>query len=140
MPIYATEADAVALYGEEYIVTSADRDDDGRIDDAFADAVTKAQSELDSYLGIKYDLPLPEVPTVLIRFTVDIAVYIASMTAGTLTDEKTERYKMAIKWAMNVAAGKASLGLDEEPATTGGGVTVSGPARIMTRSSLRRVF
>jgi len=138
---YATQADAIELYGDQYVTMSVDRDDDGRIDaDALTQSLADGQSELDSYIGVKYNLPLVTVPAVLKRFTVDVAIYISSNTAGSLTDEKTERYKAAIKWARDVAKGGVSLGLDDEPPTVGGGVSTSGPTRIMTRSTMSGIL
>lgn len=138
---YATTQDAIDLYGEDYILTSVDRDEDGVADiPSFGDAITQGQSELDSYIGALYDLPLAAVPDVLVRFTVDTAVYISSMTAGTLTEEKTKRYERAIAWAKLVSEGKVSLGLDDEPETKGGGVVESSGTRVMTRTKMAGIL
>jgi phage gp36-like protein len=137
---YATTAEAIDLYGDDYILASVDRDDDGVADaTAFSDALDQATSELNSYIAVRYDLPLSTVPAVLTRFCIDIAVYIASSSAVELTDEKKERYKAAIAWAKGVAKGDISLGTDDIPTGTdeeGGSVQTSYSARAFTRTKM----
>lgn len=140
---YATTEDATDLYGEDYILVSTDRDDDGDIDTtAFSDALDQATSELDSYIGVRYDLPLAVVPAVLVRFCVDIAMYISSPDAAELTEEKKDRYNSAIKWARGVAKGEISLGVVDAPAGVdeeGGSVQTepSSSNRLFSRSKMR---
>ncbi len=139
---YATTTDATDLYGEDYILTSVDRNDDGIVDPtAFTDALAQATSELDSYIAVKYDLPLAVVPAVLVRFTIDVAVYVASPNAVELTEEKKERYESAIKWARGVAKGEVSLGTVDQPTGVDeqGGAVQTSPStsdRIFTRSKM----
>lgn len=143
---YATAQDAIDLYGEEYILTSVDRDDAGDYDTtALTNALDQATSELDSYIGVKYDLPLSVVPDVLVRFCVDVAVYVSCPNPVELTEEKIERYDKAIKWAQRVADGKATLGTVEPPATaeSQGGVVLTEPSdsdRLFTRSKMGGLF
>lgn len=141
MAPYATTQDAIDLYGQDYILVSVDRDDDGDADSpAFSDALDQATSELNSYIGVKYDLPLLVVPAVLVRFTVDIAVYVSSSNPTELTDEKKDRYSAAIKWAQGVAKGVVSLGVVDPPAGVdedGGSVNTEFPNdRIFTRTKM----
>ncbi len=142
MADYATTTDATDLYGEDYVLTSADRDEVGVVDaTAFGDALTQATSELNSYIGARYDLPLITVPAVLVRFCVDIAIYVSSTSPSELTVEKIARYKAAIKWALGVAAGNVSLGTDDPAAGVDedGGTVLTSPVasdRIFTRSKM----
>ena len=145
MSSYATVQDAIDLYGQDYIVVSADRNEDGVVDMVpFTDALAQATSELNSYIGVKYKLPLAEVPDVLRRFCVDIAVYITSSSPGVLTEEKENRYKSAIDWAKSVAKGTATLGIEDTPESIdsieGGSVQTSYSTREMTRGKLGRLF
>ena len=141
MADYATTQEAIDLYGEDYILESVDRDDDGEVDaTSFGDALEQATSELNSYIGVVYDLPLTTVPAVLQRFCIDIAVYVSCPSAAELTDEKKDRYKAAIKWAMGVASGKVSLGTDTPQAgvdeTEGTVQTSYGESRVYTRTKM----
>jgi len=145
---YATAQQAIDLYDEDYVLVSIDRDEDGEVDTtAFSDALDQATSELDSYIGVKYDLPLVVVPDVLQRFTIDMAIYISCPNPAELTDEKKERYEAAVKWAQGVAAGKVSLGVIDQPATAeedGGGSAVqtepSSSDRLFTRSTMAGIL
>jgi len=140
---YATAQDAIDLYGEDYILTSVDRDEDGDVDTtAFSDALDQATSELDTYIGVRYDLPLSTVPDVLVRFCVDIAVYVSCPSEAELTDEKKARYKRAVEWAKSLAKGEVSLGTEELPAGVdeeGGSIQTSydSTSRIFTRTKMR---
>lgn len=140
---YATQQDAIDLYGADYITVSVDRDDDGSIDTtALSDSLDQATSELDSYIGVRYDLPLVTVPAVLVRFCVDVAVYVACPNPAELTEEKIRRYDAAIKWAKGVAKGEVSLGTVDTPTGVdeeGGSITTNYDTdrRIFTRTKMR---
>lgn len=134
---YATATQATDLYGEDFILTAIDRDDDGTVDaTAFGDALDQATSELNSYIGVAYDLPLVTVPDVLVRFCVDVAIYVSCPNPDQLSDEKISRYDKAIKWAKGVAAGSITLGL-EDPAA---GADEDGGTVLTTPSSSNRLF
>lgn len=105
---YASVQDAKDQYGEDYVLTSVSRDDTPDLN-AFAKALDEATSEIDSYIGGRYTVPLTNVPSVVKRRCVDMAIYIASADAGTYTDEKRKRYDDAIDWLTMVANGKAVL-------------------------------
>jgi len=140
--VYAIEQDALDLYGSDYVLTATDRDEDGSADVvSFDSAMELASSELNSYIGVKYDLPLAVVPPVLKRFCIDVALYIASPDSAELTEEKSKRYEAAIAWAMGVAAGEISLGTADQPAGVDeeGGTVQTEPStsnRAFTRTKL----
>lgn len=142
MPAYATLTDATTLYSEDYVLTSVDRDGDGKPDyDAFSASLAQASSEMDTYLGARYDVPIAPVPPILVRYAVDIAIYQASSTyGGGLTEEKRKRYDDALKWLTNAAKGIVSLGLSQADETTTQEnlpqVASSNPERIFTRTRL----
>lgn len=113
---YATLATLTTEYGTDEITRSSDRDNDGVADVGVVDdACARASSFCDSYIGVKYDVPLNPVPQVVVQHAGAIALYYLSADAGTLTDEKRRRYEDAVAWLRDLAAGKATLGL-EEPA------------------------
>jgi phage gp36-like protein len=136
---YATIQDANDLYGETYVLTSVDRDDDGEPDlNSLTKAFAQASSEMDTYLGVRYDVPVDPVPDVLKRYCVDIGLYqLSSGAGGGLTDEKRRRYEDAIKWLSKLAKADVSLGLPE-----GSGVEdeplprITESPRLFTRSKL----
>lgn len=146
---YATEADAITLYGEDYVIVASDRDDDGDVDGPSLDqALVSASSEIDTYLGVRYDLPIPSTAVdalqYLKRVAVDIAIYALSPGALSRTDEKRTRYEDAIKWLTNVSTAKAVLpGMPGEGDGTiegqPGAVLISEP-RLFTRGKMRGIY
>jgi phage gp36-like protein len=123
------------LYGEDYVLTSIDRNADGSLDeDPFDSALEKASSLVDSYLAGRYDVPVAPTPPLLI--------YKCSTNAGAgLTDEKRTRYEDSIKWLKDVAKGDASIGVSETGLTTAyEGTEISTTSREFTRDSMRRLL
>ena len=136
--MYATQQDIIDIYGQDALTVAADRDGDGVADPGVADeALTQATAEMDSYIGKKYDLPLPSTPAVLVPKCVDIAIYRMSQSPAALTDEIKDRYEKAIAWLRDLARGLVVLGLPDSPPSSGGGVFASGPARVFTRDTMK---
>lgn len=113
---YADYEDAIDLYGNDYVSASITHDD-GANTAALTRALERASSEMDSYLGAVYAVPVSPVPEIVEQYCIDIAIYRASADAGAVTDEKRKRYEDAIAWCKSVAAGKAVLIGVEEPAS-----------------------
>ena len=141
---YATVQDAIDLYGESYVLTSVDRDKDGKVDNnALKNALKQASSLLDSYIGFRYVVPVSPVPQILKKFTIDIAIYESSPGTLARTKEKRERFEDAIKWAKDVSAGKAAIvvagNVDPEPEQVNE-PEISVESRVMTRSKLSNLI
>lgn len=137
--MYATQDDIVDRYGEDELLTVADRDGDDTVDAAVvSQALQDATDEIDTYVGSRYSLPLPTQPTALKRICVDIALYRLSTESG-LTEEKRKRYEDAVKFLLGIAKGDIKLGL---PEPNGGPVTVeiSGPDRRFNRRNMNRLL
>lgn len=108
--MYATLEDMRGLYGEAEIIALSDRAGVGTADEALiTDALTRAGSEADSYLSRRYSLPLAEVPPVLKTVVCDIARHLLTGGPTSETDPIEERYKRAVAWLSDVAAGQADL-------------------------------
>lgn len=135
---YATIQDAKTLYGDDYVLESVDRDDNGVEDTAsLTRALAQASSHMDSYLGMRYDVPLSTVPSIVQTYCIDIAIYRASSSAGRgLTDEKRERYKDALVWLKDVSTGKAGLGLEDTDETTEHLPQLIAGERLFTRGTM----
>lgn len=133
---YATLADLTTLVGEAELVRLTDRADPpgGQIDTAVVDrALRAADGEIDSYIGARYSLPLATVPEVLKDKACDIAFY--KLHTVTLPEDVAKRYDDAIAWLKSIAAGRASLGVDEAPASGGGMVMMEAAPRVFGRSA-----
>ncbi|RTL04379.1 MAG: DUF1320 domain-containing protein [Acidimicrobiia bacterium] len=140
---YATQTTLEKQYGEDEVLRSGDRDADGVIDVVDGESVVDkacslAQGVADSYLGSRYTVPLSDpIPEAVVDATGAIAMYKLSEGADTLTEEKRRRYEDAIAWLRDVAAGKASLGVEPPPPlTVGKPVRITAEARAWTRSTI----
>lgn len=110
---YATRADIETLYGGEELRSALNlaRDaelssgDIARVDQALAET----SSQIDSYIGVRYALPLASVPDVLRAFAVDMTVYRLALRLGRPRDELRKRYEDAIGYLKSVAKGEADL-------------------------------
>lgn len=140
---YAGYDDAVALYGEEYVLTSVDRNQDGQDPDAFLSACAMASSHIDSYISVRYDVPISPVSELLKQYTIDIAIYRCSADAGTATEEKRRRYEDALAWCRDVSKGAANLGLPDPVKGVEDGTLElhsNNPTRLFTRSKMSRLL
>lgn len=110
---YATKTNMLARFGEPEVIALTDRANLGVVDDTvLAGALAEADAEIDPYLAPRHVLPLASVPKILTGFACDIARYRLCGAGVTETDEIRNRYKDAIRFLEQAAAGKIGLGLD----------------------------
>lgn len=134
---YASYSILVGQFGEAEIIRSSDRDQDGAADaGVIAQALTDADGEIDSYIGVVYKLPLNPVPGVVVTYAGVIALYRMSLQTGVLTEEKRQRYEDAIRWLRDVAKGSAVLDGVDQPDTKAGGIRYFTEPREFTRAKL----
>lgn len=139
MASYAAKTDLDAHFGVDQVLIAADRDGDGVVDTGVIEAaVLKASEEIDSYIGVKYTLPLVSTPNILLAWCCEITMYKLSAESGSLTDEKRTRYRDAVAWLKDVSAGRATLGVSESVAVADDTVETStdNPDRLFTRTTL----
>lgn len=142
---YASSSDIADLYGAEALARLSDSDGDGTSEGASVTrALTYADAQVNAYIGVRYALPLPAVPSLVTMLAIDIAVYRLAQDHTRLTDEIVRRYEDAIRQLRAIADGKAVLPIATDqgepvaaPADTI--VTVEGPGRIFERGTLRRL-
>lgn len=132
---YATQQDIIDRYGEDDLIIAADHDGDGVADAAVvAQGLSDATDEINTYAGGRYTLPFAEVPPVLKRLCVDMALYLMSKPPS-ITEEKRKRYEDAIKLLTSISTGKVSLGISDAEATgsNAGGAFFQANDRIFKR-------
>lgn len=95
-------------------------------------AIVDATSTVDGYLSARYALPIVPTPATILRVTGDIARYY--LYEDIATETIIERYKQAIAWLRDVAAGKVSLGDSEATPSAASG----GSAQIVTAPAVWR--
>lgn len=134
MTTYATAADFKAAFPDAESIVLTNLDDPSAttsVDARITEALTRAQSEMDSYIGIVTSLPLMSVPLVVQSKSLDIARYY--LDSYQPREDVRQRYEDAVKWLEKLVKGEASLGLDES------GTDLSGIA-LPTYHSLDRIF
>ncbi|MGD8501488.1 MAG: DUF1320 domain-containing protein [Phycisphaerales bacterium] len=150
---YATQPDIEARFGDEQLLIAADREGSGSLADptvvaTIAAALTAADEEIDSYVGVLYDLPLAETPGILKRLCCDLAMYHLSIDRPSMTEDKEKRYEAAVAWLGKLAAKKVTLGTGATGNTEQINDqvesceidTTSVPDRLFTRSTMSRLF
>ena len=110
--MYATRNDLVARFSEAEIA-SLEMDDSGISNTDLSDsALQDASAEVDSYIAVKYTLPLPNTPTILLRAVCDIARY--RLYKDRATEEVRKRYEDAVSWLKLLAKGSTLMRFDPD--------------------------
>jgi len=132
---YAVKADMQAEFGDTELAQLTDRTNGQVTDDnVLTLALTRADDEINSYVGQKYTLPFTSVPTRLKAVGMDIArYYLYDARAPQIV---SDRYKAAVAWLKDVATGKAAVGVDAGsnliPAATGSLISVQASDQVFT--------
>ncbi|MGR3433496.1 MAG: phage protein Gp36 family protein [Shimia sp.] len=137
---YATQADIETIYSPDALHV-ADRDGDGVVDAAaVARALDAASDEVDTYLGSRYAVPLPNPTAFVVQLTIDIALYRLALARDVLTAEARQRYEDAIGHLKSIASGKAALPVGHQDGGEGegsAGAADLGPRPLLTHGPER---
>lgn len=104
--MYATRNDLEARFGEEEI---QELESMQTVANSIEEALQDASEEIDSYIAVRYVLPLPNTPSTLKRIACNIARY--RLYFQQPTEEVENRYKAEIDFLKRVADGKAILNI-----------------------------
>lgn len=141
MPSYATEADAVGLYGTDYIAVATDRTNTGAIDSGLLQRMLdRATSLINGKLADRVPLPLDPVPDDIVGYCVDLAVYWASVTCDSMTEQKATLFEQATKALEYMAKNMTSLGVESPPLNVSADAEISTDARVFGRESLGKIL
>lgn len=72
-------------------------------------AIDRAGAEIDSYLALRYSLPLAATPPRIRALCLDMAVYHLFVRRGIADEVRRQRYQDALSYLRDVAAGKAQV-------------------------------
>ena len=70
------------------------------------DAISKAEAEIDSYLGVKYVVPLATAPAQVKALAVDLAIYHLYSRRSVVPPVRQQKYDGAVAFLKQVAAGQ----------------------------------
>ena len=129
---YATQADVIARLsgGEEDLIRLTDRADPPleMVDVAvLASAQVDATATINSFVSVKYSLPLTPVPATLVGVECDLIIF--NLMRGRPSEAVQKARDDAMRYLRDVSAGKASIGVDAgntAPAESGGVFVHSG--------------
>ncbi|WP_278395351.1 gp436 family protein [Acinetobacter venetianus] len=107
--MYATRQDLEARFGANELANLEAMQTNP---DAVNEALQDATEEIDGYVGVKYALPLPSIPTTLKRVACNIARY--RLYFQRPTEEVEKRYESELEYLKSLAAGKAVLNIQNE--------------------------
>lgn len=144
MAVYATKQDLIDRDEQMLWNFALDRDTD-ELNDVWIDqALDQADEEIDSFIGRRYQLPLPSVPGILGKQAIVIAFYWLADRDNQATDLLEKRYEKAIQTLKDIASGKRELGLPTVDApsesTVGKVELIQDNERTFTRTSLKGVL
>lgn len=136
---YASQQDMIDRFGEGELVELTDRatPPTGAIDAAVvAGALADADAAIDGYIAVRYELPLPATPALLVRVACDIAR--KHLYKDAPLDEVTAAYKTAIALLRDISRGVAELDIAgaEPAADTTAAPATAGPAQVFTKNSM----
>jgi phage gp36-like protein len=132
---YALKTDMQAEFGDTELAQLTDRSNGTVTDDTvLTDALTRADSEINSYIAQRYSLPFASVPTRLRDIACDIArYYLFDARAPQIVQD---RYKNAVAWLKDVAGGRALVGVDASsnliPNASGAAVSIQASTPVFT--------
>ena len=104
--MYATKSDLEARFGEGEL---QELEAMQTVGNSIEEALQDASEEIDSYIAIRYVLPLPSTPSTLKRIACNIARY--RLYFQSPTEEVENRYKAEIDFLKRIADGKATLNI-----------------------------
>ena len=133
---YCVQADISTRIGADELIALADLNGDDVADaSAVAAAIEDAESHIDSYLQVKFAVPVDPVPDVLVKRATTLAVYFLQLRRNSVTDDMREEVKRIDAWLALVVDGKVELGLSPKPTPSASapGVHWSAKTRVFGR-------
>lgn len=139
--MYSTIADLLKVLPEDEVLQLADDAGAGTVDDptvtaVLMDAISQADSEIDTYVGTVRTVPLSPVPAVIANLSTKLAVHnLYLRRQGVAEPDAWQRETVRCQRLLDsIAGGKTALGASEgataDPDTAE--ALVSAPARIFT--------
>lgn len=79
------------------------------IDETVTQAIADADAEIDSYCGKRYTVPFVIVPEMILKISVDIAIYNLYARRKGAPEDRQKRYDNAVRFLRDVSKGVVAL-------------------------------
>ena len=106
---YCTENDLLSMIPVKELAELTTESGDTPDSLVVADAIERAEAEIDAYLGVRYTLPLSPVPDQVKGLSVDISLYHLYSRRSVAPTVRRQKYEAAVSFLKQVAAGEAVL-------------------------------
>jgi len=136
---YCTQDDLLRLIPEGELAELTTEAGEVPDEAVVAQAIAAADAEIDSYLAVRYQLPLTGTPARVKALSVDITVYRLYTRRGISPPSRRENYEDAVKFLKDVAGGRAEIvGLAgvEAPGAASEVVEIKSSERVFSRDKL----
>lgn len=137
--VYCSEDDLLKMVPQAELAeltTESGEAPDSRV---INEAISQADAEIDSYLGVRYVVPLSSPPARVKALSIDLAIYHLYSRRSVIPPVRQQKYEAAVAFLQQVGAGQAVL-VDSggEAPTKAKEVTEAGSAdRVFSRGCLR---
>lgn len=106
---YCTQADIEKLIPGQELAELTTESGDVADANVVAEAITRADAEIDTYLGIRYQVPFAAAPGRVKSLSVDMAIYHLYNRRSVMPELRQKNYENAISYLREVSAGKAVI-------------------------------
>jgi len=136
---YSTQSDILEqLSFDELLGLTDDEQDESVNASVVTRVIADADAEIDAYCGKLYALPFSAAPPILLKLSVDMAIYNLYSRRGLVPDFRDVRYRNALKLLANIAKGEVTLGVQPAPdPNSEQAAQTSSNDRIFTRDTMR---
>ncbi len=136
--MYANKEDLIKRFGEREIAALAGNDEGIIIDSVVETALTDAEELINSYVAVKYALPLTTIPAVLKRICCDMARYL--LYKEVIPEELEKNYERNLTFLKDIAKGVVALGdslSGETPQQASDVIFTDSAARLFSQKQLK---
>lgn len=104
---YCTESDLLSLIPQKELAELTTDAGDTPDSQMVAEAIDRADAEIDAYLGSRYALPLTPVPDQVKGLSIDMALYHLYSRRSVAPPVRRQKYEAALSLLQQIAAGEA---------------------------------
>jgi len=106
---YCAQADLLKMIPQKELAELTAESGDAPDDEVVAEAISKADAEIDSYAGVRYQVPLSPVSAQVKALSVALAIYHLYGRRSVAPAVRRQQYEAAVAFLKAVAAGQAVL-------------------------------